>query len=747
MHMKKRVLLAVGLCMTCQLSAFAAVTPGELQAAIDKAKVLAPGITVSVASGGGQVAVSTYRNSKANEDDCKIDAVLIAKTVMDLAPEGITSVAVYFFNRKDLSTYDQITLSAGDIRAFGAGELSKEQFLSSLKVEHHEAEGATRVSSFIEASRQRMARRPARATLSGDTVQLEVQMEPWVQSRDVRFEALLIAQKVLEANPAVPIKLVQITFVDPGKQLGDRRVTLSRNDIVTLDQGLMRALSAMNVAKIPARDQILVSEGPGFEERKGLAMRLRRLKFSGADTGAAEKQFAALEQSLKTDSKAQLSTRIDKMDAALQALEEANSAAATSGFQKHRAVSSALTASEIQSQIDKAEILSPGTTMAVAVSGKAVTIATYRNQLANERDCKIDAVLIAKTVMDLAPGAVTSVTIDFFGRVDLSNYEEITLSAGDIKGFGSGVVRKEELLSSVKIELHRTEDSARIANYLQAHQSSAGNQAAQVAFRGESVVVSVEMEPWVADRDVRYEALRIAEKVLEANPGKSIGNIRITFIDPDGQSPDREVSIDPQLLSAQVEPAVSTVLASVSLVEPKPAAAPAAVLEGPLKEQRLAVLKRIEDLKSANVGVGNFVALFQMIEDAAGKGDAAGADGLIKRLNDALDQQEKTMKALKDKESQSAKVASTGNAPVVGAPMETRWAFQREPILESRVVAEPEIYVQELQRKYPNWQTDPNFWHAMRFFAQALRRGGEPDEAAKFDQRVYDMKRQHPEFK
>jgi len=750
LRMRTRGLLAATLLMTCQLSALAAVTPAEIQAAIDKAKVLAPGIGVAVGSTRGQVAVSTYRNSKANEDDCKIDAVLIAKTVMDLAPEGVNSVTVYFFNRKDPSTFDQINLSAGDIKAFGAGELSKEQFLSSLKVEHHEAEEATRISSFIEASRQRMARRPAKAVIVGDSVQLEVQMEPWVQSRDIRFEALLIAEKALAANPNAAVKTVQVTFVDPGKQMGERRVTLSRSDLVTLDQGLTRSLSALNIARTPGKDQVQVSEGQSFEERKALAARLRRLIVAGVDTAGADKQFATLEQSAKSDNKTQMSSKLDKMDAALQTLEEANSTATTSGFQKHRSAASSLTASEIQSQIDKAQVLPPGTSMSVAVNGKAVTIATYRNQLANERDCKIDAVLIAKTIMDLAPSDVGSVTVDFYGRSDLSNYEEISLSAGDIKAFGSGAVRKEELLSSVKTQMHRTEDSERIAAYLQSQQSSAGSQPAQVSFRGDSVAVNVEMEPWVSDRDVKYEGLRIAEKVLEANQGKSIRNIRITFNDPDGQTNDREISIDPQALSTQVEAPINMVLAAVSLVEPKAPGIPGAplVVDGPLKDQRLAALKRIDGLKAAKVGVQNYVTLFQMVEDSAGKGDAANTGNLLSHLTDALDQQEKTMKEIKDKESQTkVATASSGNAPVVGAPMETRWAFSREPIMESRVLSDPDGYVEDLQRKYPTWQSDPYFWHALRFFAQSLRRSGQIEEAAKFDQRVFDMKKAHPEFK
>src|SRR5262245_10647878 len=104
--MKKHVPLSLaGLFLACQLGATAAVSPQQLQAAIDKGKILAPGSGVSISVGKNQAVVATYRNTKANEKDCKIDAVLLSKAIMQLAPE-ITSVTVYFYNRKDLSTYE-----------------------------------------------------------------------------------------------------------------------------------------------------------------------------------------------------------------------------------------------------------------------------------------------------------------------------------------------------------------------------------------------------------------------------------------------------------------------------------------------------------------------------------------------------------------------------------------------------------------------------------------------------------------
>ncbi|MBP6595100.1 MAG: hypothetical protein KA255_18900 [Candidatus Obscuribacter sp.] len=63
------------------------VTANDIISAIDKGKILAPSIRVNAQVRPDVVYVSTYKNLKANDRDCKIEAVLLAKTVMDLAPE------------------------------------------------------------------------------------------------------------------------------------------------------------------------------------------------------------------------------------------------------------------------------------------------------------------------------------------------------------------------------------------------------------------------------------------------------------------------------------------------------------------------------------------------------------------------------------------------------------------------------------------------------------------------------------
>jgi mannose-6-phosphate isomerase class I len=748
--MKKHILLSLaGLLLTGQLCAYGAVTSGEIQAALERAKVLGAGTGMTVSVSRNQAVVGTYKNTKANEKDCKIDAVLIAKAIMDLAPNDIVSVSVYFYNRADLSMYEQVTLSAGDIKAFGSGDVGKEQFLSSVKLEHHEADDAARIANYIQAAQQRMNRRPAEAKLESGNVDVHVDMEPWVSGRDLQFEALRIAQNVLQAKPGQAVQKISIVFSDPSQQLGDRKVTVSTDDLQKIEQSVISTLASVSIAHSPARHTVDVSDGPHLDERRELAKRVVALKIVGADTAALEKDFYAMDQGLKTENDAKLKVRIKKLDDDITGQEKSSTAPALSteiGSGKKISASE----NEIRAAIVKANILMPSSTMTVRVKPSEVVVATYKADIASDKDSKIDAILIAKTVMDLAPSDIASVTMYFYGRNDLSAYDEITLSAGDIKAFATGKLSKEQLLASIKLAHRKTEDVARIASSLEAQEGTATRHPAQVTFRGGTVDVGVQLESWVQDRDARYEALRIAEKVIEANRGKPIQSISIAFSDPDMQVGDRDITITPAQF-AQLQPAIGSALAAMSISGAATALASTDVVEGPLKEKRLELFKRIQNFKAANVGVSSFMAFFQMIEQSAARRDEPACTDLCNKLSTVLDQQEKTIKAIKERANAVTKTASSGPAaPPVSGPHESRWAMGRPPIMDSRVLSDPDGYIVELATYVPRKDVDPGerlrYFKALRYFAQQLRANGKLDQAANFDRQVYDMRRRFPEL-
>lgn len=102
--------------------------------AIVKSKALRAELGVSVRVAGSEVTVSTYRHPGASEDDCKIDAVLVAKAVIDSDPANFSRVKVVFVDRSDSSRSRQAIVTAGDVKAFGAGGTSRDQLLASISL-------------------------------------------------------------------------------------------------------------------------------------------------------------------------------------------------------------------------------------------------------------------------------------------------------------------------------------------------------------------------------------------------------------------------------------------------------------------------------------------------------------------------------------------------------------------------------------------------------------------------------------
>lgn len=114
-------------------SACAAISPENLSKAIEDAKILGPDYKITATFAGQEAVVSTYLNraSKDQEKDCKIDAVLIAKKVMELDSDKVrVKVRFYTFDQK---SYQELTVTAGDIAAFGSGSISQDKLLASLE--------------------------------------------------------------------------------------------------------------------------------------------------------------------------------------------------------------------------------------------------------------------------------------------------------------------------------------------------------------------------------------------------------------------------------------------------------------------------------------------------------------------------------------------------------------------------------------------------------------------------------------
>ena len=117
--------------------AFGALTQRDLENKIKEAKVLRNGERISLTTREEECTIHKFRapESTDTEKDCKIDAVLIARVVMN-SDSSIKKVRVRFFEPNDPSKYSEVLVGLPAIKAFGMGALSHADLLASLDVTH-----------------------------------------------------------------------------------------------------------------------------------------------------------------------------------------------------------------------------------------------------------------------------------------------------------------------------------------------------------------------------------------------------------------------------------------------------------------------------------------------------------------------------------------------------------------------------------------------------------------------------------
>lgn len=124
---------ALSLLLTTVIPAMAAVTAKVLETKIAAAKILPANEKIQVSSQGDEALVSKFKieRSKNPDRDSKIEAVLLAKIIMDNDP-SIKKVRTGFFDKKSPTNFSSITVRIGDIKSFASGSISQVDLLGSL---------------------------------------------------------------------------------------------------------------------------------------------------------------------------------------------------------------------------------------------------------------------------------------------------------------------------------------------------------------------------------------------------------------------------------------------------------------------------------------------------------------------------------------------------------------------------------------------------------------------------------------
>lgn len=122
------------------LSANDTMSSADMVNLLRSAKAVNPKSPLHVAVGDKEVIVLTKREGKMTDNDCKIDATFVAKTLIDAAPEQIARVKVLFSHEND-DKCDQVVVGAGDVKSYGSGQITEDQLLHSLELTSAEDKG------------------------------------------------------------------------------------------------------------------------------------------------------------------------------------------------------------------------------------------------------------------------------------------------------------------------------------------------------------------------------------------------------------------------------------------------------------------------------------------------------------------------------------------------------------------------------------------------------------------------------
>ena len=104
----------------------------ELVEALRESKILDPSYSLKVTKTSDEVQVITQRNSKFDENDTKIQAVLIAKKVFELVPKTIERAKIIYQDQTE--SLSEVVVNRTEIKSFGSGEVTEEKLLKSLDV-------------------------------------------------------------------------------------------------------------------------------------------------------------------------------------------------------------------------------------------------------------------------------------------------------------------------------------------------------------------------------------------------------------------------------------------------------------------------------------------------------------------------------------------------------------------------------------------------------------------------------------
>lgn len=297
-------------------AAIAVPSSQDLVSAIEKAKVLSAGTRISAALSNGEAYISTFKNAKATDEDCKIEAILVAKALMDLAPSDINRVNVYFYNAMRLNKRKEVSVSAGDVKAFGSGQLSQDQLLGSIAIKESEvSDQASKAAAYLQQREAARSSKTINSYVNGDTLEIVTELEPDMNDLDIKLEGTRVAQKIVEKT-GTSAKRIKVSFADPVAKGSIKEMTFDLAQLTALDKSLQSALYSLQVAAVTTKIDLQTVEavdGAVKVERADVLKRLKELDKKGVGIEPFKKQFFDIEKMVSQGNDEQAAEAIKKL--------------------------------------------------------------------------------------------------------------------------------------------------------------------------------------------------------------------------------------------------------------------------------------------------------------------------------------------------------------------------------------------------------------------------------------------------
>lgn len=196
--------------------------------------------------------------------------------------------------------------------------------------------------------------------------------------------------------------------------------------------------------------------------------------------------------------------------------------------------------------IDNSKVLEPGYKVAVAVNGNEAIVSTYRNKQSqrDDKDCKIDAALIARELMMSNDFGLRRVRVQFHDQSLTGDMREVNVSFAELKAFATGVVTKDEFVSSLIIEskpepLNKNQTSQVSADKSADEKRDAEKKSDEKAGTGDTTKAATDSITKVADtsgespNEKKPAASKIAAAVARKVPFASPQHPGVSFDIPD----------------------------------------------------------------------------------------------------------------------------------------------------------------------------------------------------------------------